>query len=268
MILGLPKLTIAQESSKDSMSWFQRHREKKKVKAIENAEKYDNYTVLGMSLSHNTIQDTKMAPSIYSGPGIGIRHDMIQLSETAWMSSKFEGTYAIPGREGWDGNYTNVNIKYQFLYTKKVKKHPNLYLGASMDFLNQFKLYTPLGNSAVNNDLVVGLQPVAMLRKERKILKRNSIAYTRMGFNLLSYVNRYPTYNVGSRELNYFISPIGVFNRFRFELGFNTLRKWSNENRVGLEYSWDFYAMNELDKQFKVRAAQHMVTFNFYLKTR
>ena len=266
--IGFPLKVTAQESVGDSLSWLQKRLAKRKIKAKKNAEKFDNYTALGISLSNNSIQDTKMALPIYSGPGVGIRHDFIQLSNTMWSSSRFEASYAIPGQQGADGTLTNINIKYRLAYARKLMTDAHIYLGGAIDLWEQLRIYPPLGNSSINNDFVLGLNPMAMLRKERKVFKRSGVIFTRIDFNLLSFVNRFPTYNVGSRDFNYFVLPVGAFNRFRFECGFHTLRKWSNENRIGLEYTWDFYAMNEPDNQFKVRAAQHLLTCTFFFKTR
>lgn len=242
---------------------------KRQQKAAERAAKYDNYTVLGISFCQSVIQDTKMSPLVYSGPGIGIRHQTLQFGEKSWLSSRFEAAYAIPGRNGADASYTNINLKYQLMYARKTnwwKEH--LYFGGAVDVLDQIKSYDKLGNSSFNNDLVIGLHPVVMLRKKQQILKRSTIIFGRMGFNLVSYVNRIPTYQVGFRESNGKVLPIGQFNRFRWECGLHMPRKWSLENRIGFEYSWDFYAMNEFDKLFKLRAAQHLLTINYFIKTR
>lgn len=242
---------------------------KMEEKAFERAKKYDNYTVVGLIGAFGSTQDTKMAPSIYAGPGAGLRHEMLRMASKNMVWSKAEGIASTMGRTFMEGDYMDVTIRYQMAYLFKTPWLKNqLFLGAGLDALNQYRDFGALGNSGIYNDLAIALTPTAMYLRKTNFKERDTWLFVRTHFNLFSYVNKLPVYGLSSDGSSNYYAPVGQFNRFGMEIGYSRLRKWSSENRFGVSYSWDFYGMNEYDGLFATRSGQHLLTFSWWTKTR
>ena len=150
--------------------------------------------------------------------------------------------------------------------TQLLQNH--LYLGLSLEAMDELRQYAYIGNSSLNNDLAISINPMLLYQKSVQILKRENWFYTKFSVNAFSFVNRFPSYNFNLNGSNNYWAPIGQFNRVRTEIGTSYKLKWSTENRFGISYSWDFYSFNEMEKLFKILSAQHAITFNWWFKTR
>lgn len=251
----------------DSLNLFQRWGQKMKVKAIRGSKENDSYRITGIGLSVAQVQDTKMAPNLYSGLGIGIRQSSLNMHKKHITSADVEFSYTpLSFNEAGGSDYVNMRGAFIVSHSRFLNpEKPSWLLGGSLLAVNGYRQYGYLGNSAIHNDFIVALQPKIGYHNTRRILKREAMWFTNFGVDLLAYLNRSPEYNLnGSTD---YIRPIGGFNHLRFDIGFSRAMRFS-ENRFGMEYSWDFYGYNEMEGLHKTRSAQHLLTLNWWFKKR
>lgn len=267
LILGL---ITAQAQEKDSSKMFfvKKYYLKKQAKAIRNAKKFDTYRVTGLSLGHAAVQDTRMALPVYLGGSIGSNLSWKEFSEKWYNELNIEFAYTNPSFEGGSySSYNNFRILSNLSYLRKLNEK-NLYLGAGIHFVDGLRTYSYLGNSSFNNDLIVSINPELNYKTAFSVFKRQFNFYSGVSINGFSYVNRTPAFSISLDGSNNYFAPIGQFNRVRMATGIHWRKRFSQENRIGLEYSWDFYSLNEKQGYVKLRSAQHLVSVNYWFKTR
>lgn len=261
----------AQEVEKDSNKVFfiKKYYLKRKAKAFANAEKYETYRVSGLSFGNAAVQDTRMAPAVYRGATIGGNLSWREFSENWYNEVNLEFAYTNPSFEGGSSStYNNFRMQSNVTYLKKFNEQSSFFLGGAIHFVDGLRIYPYLGNSSFNNDLTVSINPELRYQKEIGFIGRSYTVYSNFSINAFSFVNRTPSFSISLDGAKSYWAPIGQFNRARIVTSIHSKRKFSNENRIGLEYSWDFYSMNENNGYVKLRSAQHLVSLNYWFKTR
>ncbi|MBI1183809.1 hypothetical protein GC194_06035 [bacterium] len=243
---------------------------KQQLKSEARALKYDTYRIGGPSLGFADVQDSKMAPNIYSGATAGFHLGWHEYSEKWFSQLMLEAAFGSLGFQDNHGKgYTLFRSGFNYSILRKTNwMRQHLRLGAGLDALNYLKSYNYLQNSSLNNDLAVGIMPMAMYQAGHNLLGRPSIFYAKASFNAFSFLMRYPKYNLNLNQGEIFWQPVGGFNRVRIELAVSPKIKWSQENRFELKYSWDFYSFNEKQNLVAVHTAQHNISINWWFKTR
>jgi len=251
----------------DSLNLFQRWGKTMKVRAVEGSKENNSYRISGIGLSGAQVQDTKMAPNIYSGLGAGASLGWFNMHSKHQTLVDMEFTYnSLSFSETGGNDYSSMRAAFLISHSRFLNpKNPRWLLGGSLLAADGYRQNGYLGNSAEHNDLIIALQPRIGYQNERSILRREAFWFANFGVDLLAYLNRIPEYNLDGATS--YIRPVGGFNHFRFDVGFSRAMRFS-ENRFGMEYSWDFYGYNEMEGLHKTRSAQHLITLNWWFKTR
>ncbi|MFY0672062.1 MAG: hypothetical protein JXQ87_01575 [Bacteroidia bacterium] len=260
--------TEAQDNDTNKVFFIKKYYLKQQAKAVANAKKFDTYRVTGLSLGYASTQDTRMALPIYSGASLGANVSWREFSEKWYSELNFEFAYTNPSFEGGSlSSYTHLRMLSNMSFLRKLNQN-KFYLGAGIHFVDGLRIYGFIGNSSFNNDLVVSINPELKYQSAFSLFKRQFNYYTGISINGFSYVNRTPSFATGLDGAHNYFAPIGQFNRVRMATGLHWRKRFSQENRMGLEYSWDFYSLNENDGQVKLRSAQHLISLNYWFKTR
>ncbi|MEE8440253.1 MAG: hypothetical protein V3S41_00915 [Spirochaetia bacterium] len=223
----------------------------------------DAYLVAGPTGTYVNLQDTRMAPLIYSGFGAGLVLQNLVV-RPRWVSvATLAAQYASPtGTDVLPGFYQNVTGQLDVAYLYRIGEaggstasRSELMAGGSLSAGGNLRLYDKLQNSALNLDIVASVNANARWSLPFAILKRSMTWYIAGATPLFSYVGRYPEYTLDG--LRSYWAPPWQFLRLTFETGLTAQLRWSEENRMQLSYLWDFYAMNELDGLHLLRVGTH-----------
>lgn len=254
-------------NGQDSLNRWKRWGKKMKENAVQGSKDNDSYSITSLGLSAAQVQDTKMAPNLYSGLGGVAGMGWFNMHRKHQTKATLEFSYTMPSfNEAIGADYNNVRAMFSFNHRRFLNPdNPKWLVGADLHVTDGFRFYGYLGNSAVHNDLIIGLRPQIGYQNKRRILRRDAFWYSNFGVDALAFVNRAPEYNLSGS--NSYLRPVGGFNHFRFDIGFSRAMRFS-ENRFGMEYTWDFYAYNELEGLHKTRSAQHFITLNWWFKSR
>lgn len=269
VLLFFALLSCKALQAQDSLNFWQRFMKKQAEKAEMQAEKFDNYTVLGISAVGQQFQDTRMSPGIYTGIGGGIRQSFWRMDSNSISRFRTDLSFTFPGLEsGFNEDYQSFLYSQDYMFVGKTGwLSGNLYIGGSIDAIDHFRNHSAIGNSSLNNDLAFALQPTLLWWYPTNWKGRSSWLYAELHGSLVNARWSSPTYSV-SHEPSWSFGTIGQYNRWRLMLGYSWLRKWSKENRFGLSYSFDVLAFNRNENLFQYRFVQHSISFNWWMKTR
>jgi hypothetical protein len=253
-----------QETEKPGL--FQRFRAWRLDKIAET----DAYLLLAPTTTYVNLQDTRMTPLIYGGFGFGFVLQDLVIWPNLISDTTFTGHFSAPSvPDVLPGIYQNINGTMDMAYLYRVPGVGSaiggqLAAGGSLSAGTSFRLYDKLQNSALNFDIVASVNASARWGLSFVVFNRSLTWHLAGTTPLFSYVGRYPEYTIDG--LRSYWAPPWVFPRITIETGLGTGLRWSEENRVELSYTWDFYALNELDGLHVLRIGTHQLALSLGTK--
>ncbi len=224
----------------------------------------DAWFFAGPVASWVSIQDTRMTPLIYGGPGTGFRFsDEVVRERWLWPTS-VTGRFAVPqGPETLSGSYQNISGDLDLALFYRIPG-TGLASGGAVHGSANLRLYDKLSNSAFNADYVVSVEAAAAWHLPFVLLGKELDWHVRGQTPLFSWVGRQPEYAVSG--LASIWAPPWRFVRLRFETGLTWSLRWSSENLARITYEWDFYALNELADLHTLRIGTHTLLLSLGTK--
>lgn len=222
----------------------------------------DAWLSFGPAGTYVNLQDTRMSPLVYSGFGPGaVISDRVVRSDWIWPTT-VTFLYAFPqGPRELQGFYSDIAGSLSSLFLRRVEGIRAEYaVGGGISGSTNVRLYTKLQNSFQNVDIVVSVSASGQAEVPFTFLNRAMVWSTRATVPLFSYVGRAPEYSF--RGYSNYWKPPWQFFRATVETGLRWGLRWSAENESELLYSWDFYAMKELDGLHALRIATHTISLS------
>jgi len=231
----------------------------------------DAYLIAGPTSTYVNLQDTRMAPLVYSGFGAGfVLQDYIVRPRWVSATTIAAGFAAPTGGSVLPGLYQNTTgeLDLAFLYRVPTAAPAGsaLMAGGGLSAGGNLRFYDKLQNSARNFDIVASLNAAVRWELPFALFNRSLVWYIVGRTPLFSYVGRYPEYTLDG--LRSYWAPPWQFVRLTVETGFIAKLRWSEENRIRLSYLWDFYAMNEFDGLHLLRIGTHRLAVSLDTKRR
>lgn len=218
----------------------------------------DKWNIRGTSLNYFNVQDTKMTPLVYSGPGIGLDFSTYKTRKLCSNYNSFNLHYSVllgPSDDIMHG------VKFRYNYTRLRKLNSsNLEIGGGTNMETNARIYTKNGNDPIGVEILTTLNFAAAYTTDFKNSKIEILAQ----LPLFAFASRYPDYSVFG--FNNLFMPIGQYNSIRTKFTLIKPMKYSNENKYSISYEWDIYSFKEYDKLFNLVAGTHLITFSYWLK--
>ncbi|MEA3450940.1 MAG: hypothetical protein U9Q83_03445 [Bacteroidota bacterium] len=221
----------------------------------------EKYSIRGTSLNFLNIQDTKMTPMIYSGPGIGFNLSSYKTIKNYTHFTGFNFHYStLFGPDKISLSYMH-GLKFRFNTGKLYQLNSNNWkIGASSNIETNSRIYLKNGNDPVGTEI---LSTINFAGSYSFDYKQNKIEI-RAELPLFAYVMRFPDYNIFG--FNHLFMPLGIYNSIRTKFIIVKPLKYSSENHYSISYEWDLYTFKEYDKYFKIVSGTHFITFSYWLK--
>lgn len=237
----------------------------------------DAWIIIGPASAFVNLQDTRMAPLIYSGFGAGLVACDTVIRENWAMPTTLTFHFALPAA-GTDppGLYRDIAADLDSAFLWRIAERapdgaeqpPATDLGVASGFAigggiragTNVRIYDKLSNSALNADIVTSLNLAAQYSSQIPVARRMAAWYLRGTLPLVSWVGRTPEYSLYGTA-SYWAPPWQFF-RLTIETGFTWNLRWSEENIARLAYIWDFYALDELEGLHVLRIGSHSVSLS------
>ncbi len=224
----------------------------------------DRYQVSGPVLSYGSIQDQRISPLIYPGPGAGIYWESFRVSPgwTTITSLRLQYNH-MNGPETLNEVFRNPQGRLETLLLYHTRNESwEAGGGLSAEYL--MYLYTKLGNDSYHGDGIASFNAAGFYKKPFRLLKTDAWLRSGIIIPLFSYVNRIPEYNINGMEHIL----VGPDNYRRISLCTQIIKKLkhSDENRISISYKWDFGFLDDSGGQYPARIAYHRLSFGFWLK--
>ncbi len=256
MLLLFPLALNAQSIKKRLEACNERRKEKIAVT--------DKYQVSGPVLSYGSLQDQRISPLVYPGPGAGIYWTSFKLTPkwTTIHDLRLQYTH-LQGPSTLSSPFRSPQGRLESNFLRHFRN--DLWAaggGLSGEYLANF--YSKLVNDAFHGDGFVSLNATASYTKEFQLLRRNAWFRSSLFVPVFSYINRIPDYNIGGVE-HVFAGP-GTFRKLGVRAELIKLMKHSEENGFSISYEWDFWHLKNEKEGLPVRTANHRLRIGFWLK--
>jgi hypothetical protein len=212
-----------------------------------------------------TLQDTRMSPIIYAGPGAGaalsidvVRARWLRFHGVAIRYASPTGTNVLPGLYESISGETDGTVLYRFAGT-------GFAAGGSVRAGMHIRSYDKLQNNMFNSDLTVALN--AALRWERpfQVVSRSAAFHVRADLPLVSWINRSPAFAIHGSQAYW--APPTRYLRATVETALTWQLKWNPRNTARVRYVWDFSALDEFDGFQHLRIATHTLVVSVGTRT-
>jgi len=236
----------------------------------ERISRTDSYQVVLNGPGYAAIQDLRMSPRIYRGPGFVAFAQLrdFRPKETVLQTLFFQFAYPLTEETiSGDSSYNNPRGTVDLTYLRRVAELP-LQLGGGLSGGGNLRTLSSLSNSAFNYDISVSANASARWQHDFSLFGRDAEWHAQLSVPLFSWVSRMPAYNIS------YVGPATTwafpwdFYRLRLNLGLSRLLKRSDENRFSIEYLYDFYGMSEPNREERLTLGNHAIVFGYALKTK
>jgi len=233
-------------------------------KRIDKIAQTDKYKIWGTSVSFLEVQDTKLSPMIYSGPGIGSNFNSFRTIKQLTHYTNFNLHYFALAGPGAANSYMNgVTLRFNKGVLHDLNNN-NWKIGASTNLEGHTRIYASAGNDALSAEILATLNFASSYSLKFNFNDRPFVFDIRAELPLFAYSMRYPEYSVWG--VNNLFMPIGKIKALRTQFTFIKPLKYSNENKYSISYEWDFYSFKENDNLHKLVSGTHLITFSYWLK--
>lgn len=235
-----------------------------KHKRSEKIKLTDRWHVSGTSFGFALVQDTKMSPLIYAGPGTGLYWQTFRTVPKWLHLTGFTGRYsALGGPDEFDNIVHTPHFRFYTGSYRNIKKS-GFSAGGSFNAEARGRIYPKIANDALNTDFAASLFAGGFYRYKMQVFRQAAFIIAGAETALYSYLLRFPKYNISGTEQ--YLAPLGVYNQFKFHLGIVKQMKHSKENKIGIKYDWDMVFMKEDEGLHKLVSGNHFITISFWLK--
>lgn len=235
-------------------------RHKRQIRISET----DKYLLSGISLVFSDVQDSKMTPFVYSGPGIGYFGGKYKTRKRFTTFYNFDANYvALLGPQQLSSYMHGIKLRLNGGKLYQLK-NPAWKMGASSNLESYTRIYMKNGNDALNEEMLATLNFATSYSFDFNLCKRKNTFDIRAELPLVAYAFRYPDFSVFNTNEQFM--PIGKYNSLRTKFTLIRPMKHSQENLYSISYEWDFYTFTEKDQLFKLVAGTHFLTFTYWLK--
>lgn len=236
----------------------------RKEKRQERRDNTTRFSHFGSYLSYWAIQDTRMAPSIFRGPGVGLQSGSSIYRPKAIYNLTLDALFSYTIPPHGETNLMSVFVGSDFSWLPN-KQRDGWTVGVNLNGFYHIRINNALGNSSINWDASAGIGPIINWKKERKLGKKMTTFKFTASTPLFSYINRQPAFGLSFSDGVSYLHPIGKFNRISTSLSFERLFRRSQENRIRYGYHWDFYNLSEQDDLHKLHIANHRLSMTLLI---
>lgn len=256
ILLLFPFISNAQ-SIKERIEAFKERRQEKIAVT-------DKYQVSGPVLSYGRLQDQRISPLIYPGPGAGIYWTIFKITPDWTTTHDLRLQYNhLQGPSTLNSQFRSPQGRLQSNYLHHFR-NDSWAAGGGISGEYTANFYSKLENDSFHGDGVVSLNAVASYTEGFPLLKRDAWFRSSLIIPVFSYINRIPDYNIGGVE-HIFVGP-GSYRRAGFKAELIKMMKHSEENRVSISYEWDFWHLRNKEEGLPVRVGNHRIRIGFWLK--
>lgn len=230
----------------------------------------DTLLVTSQGGGYAPIQDTRMSPLLYHAPAATLVFEDRTYRPREIVLFAATGHFAFPltedtrsGRE----QYLNLRGTVDAAYQRRIAEL-DLYGGGSLSFTANQRLYTALSNSSFNFDLIASANAALRWDEAFTLFERPASWHLQAIAPTFSWVLRSPAYGVQlSGDQSIWAFP-WRFYRLRLNVGITSRLKHSLENRIAIDYRYDFYGMRDQASGHSLSLGVHAITLGFALKTK
>ncbi|MFW5877673.1 MAG: hypothetical protein ACOCUP_01030 [bacterium] len=224
----------------------------------------DKYQISGPVLSYGSLQDQRISPLIYPGPGAGIYWTTFKISPKWTTIHDLRLQYNhLQGPSTLNSQFRSPQGRLESSFLRHIRSD-SWAAGGGISGEYTANFYDKLENDSFHGDGVVSLNAVASYTEEFPLLKREAWFRSSLIVPVFSYINRFPDYNIGGME--HILAGPGSYRRLGLKAELVKLMKHSKENRVSISYEWDFWHLTNEDEGLPVRTANHRLRIGFWLK--
>lgn len=254
----------ADESSGESPGLFERIMMRRRARIAVT----DIYAVSTAGFGYTALQDTRMTPLIYRAPVVAANIQSLIYRPKALILFSIPAYFAYPitpksiaGEEAYYVMRGTVDLAY----LRQFQRAP-LALGGGVMFTAGARLQSSLGNSATNVDFIASVFPTLRWEDDFSLLKRPAIWHIQATVPIYSFVTRLPAYNLPMVGPQIIWAFPWRFYRVRIKAGISRLLQHSEENRLNIEYSYDFYGLSVKDSTHRLALGLHTLTVGYAMK--
>jgi hypothetical protein len=234
----------------------------------ERIEKTDSYSLAVQGPSYAALQDTRMTPLIYRAVGGGLLFEgrTYRPEELVLTRFWFQFAYVLSdgAREG-EFSYFNPRGSGSTSYLRRLDSLP-LAVGGFVDLTGNWRILQPMGNSSLNFDVIASVGPEVRWEQSMTLFDRPARWHVGMSVPAVAYVIRSPAYALSYQEPASFWAAPWVFYRLRLSAGIDRLLNHSEENRLAIDYHYDFYGLQE--PSHSLTMGFHTITIGYALKSK
>lgn len=264
VVCGTAVTEETHSSSTDDLGIWQRFRDWRK----QRLESTDTYILAVQGPGYAAIQDTRMTPMVYRAAGAALLFEdrTYRPREIVISSAFFQFSYVLTDG-ALDGSirYVNPRGAATIRYMRRLESIP-LAIGGAVDLTGNWRILEPMANSALNFDIITSIGPAVRWEREMTLFDRPARWHVGVSAPLVSYVVRVPEYNLSYGTGTSYVAPPWKLYRLRFRAGVDRLLTRSDENRLSLDYRYDFYGL--LENPHRLTLGLHTLTIGYALKTK
>ncbi len=262
---GTGLATAQEESTEEEKGLWQQFLEwrEKRIAAT------DTYRVSTGGAGYAAIQDTRMTPVVYRAPGFVAvnQRRTYRPEETVLTTFFFQFAYPITEKTiSGKATYTNPRGTIDWAYLRRLGDLP-LSVGGSLSWSGNLRILDSLGNSALNYDLIAGLNPTARWEEGFTLFGRDASWHAQVTTPVVSWMLRMPQYNLSFGGNRTFWAAPWKLYRLRLNVGISRLLTHSQENRFTIDYFYDVYGTVDREADDRLNLGNHTIVFGYALKS-
>ena len=227
---------------------------------LEWIEDTDAWFHAGPAGVYVNLQDTRMSPLRYSGPGPGfaLSADLVR-EHWLWLHSAAI-RYALPrASDEQAGTYMSISGEADVSLLYRIGG-TNLAAGGAVRGGAHLRTYDRLQNNSYNSDVIVALNASGRWEVPFDFLSRSLVFHVGAVVPAFSWISRSPAYAThGSAS---FWAPPARYFRTTLESGLTWTLAHAMENVARVKYTWDFYTLREFDGLHTLGVATHTLSLS------
>jgi hypothetical protein len=229
----------------------------------------DSYTVSSSGLGYAAFQDIRMNPVIYRGPAFStaVQNFIYRPKSILLASTVSHMAYPITEKSILaEELYLGGRFTTEMTYFRRFSVIP-LAIGGSFSVAGNVRAQDALGNSALNYDIAASISPTIRWEGGFTLSKRPAIWYVQAAVPAFSLILRLPEYNISLGEHETVWALPWQYYGLQLNVGISRLLPHSDENRLTLDYRYDFYGLSKADYPHRLVLGLHSLSVGYAMKT-
>lgn len=268
VIAGAESPTVAEESTTDGPTtadffvsrWWRGYTERRRELNLET----DAYRLFGNGAAFVVIQDTGMTEMVYPTWGFTSVVQHLQYRPRVITTFTSGTVVSIPGRPEFlslDSIYVNSQANVEWSCLRRFEELP-IALGVALTGRGDLRYYDLLENSALNGEISGDIGAAVRWERPIRVLKRSTEVHAQAAVPFVTWLSRYPAYNVRGFRSEWF-APWGA-PQLRLNVGLSRALRYSDENRFIVDYRYDFRSVPDEYDQLVVGG--HRLSIGYAMK--